>query len=130
VRVRTKAGGKSSTRLVKGRQLDRAFATVRSAKLHAGNGGLTLKLRVRHPSGEEWVSPAVTVLRGGHTIARSAPAQLIDAGLRRGTAKLKLSRSVPGGRYTLRIRLLEVTAEGPIQASKVVTRTLKIAAKG
>jgi hypothetical protein len=130
VRVRTKAGGKSSTRLVKGRQLGRAFATVRSAKLHAGKGGLILKLRVRHPSGEDWVSPAVTVLRGGHTIARSAPAQLIDAGLRRGTAKLKLSRSVPGGRYTLRIRLLEVTAEGPIQASKVVTRTFKVAAKG
>jgi hypothetical protein len=84
IRIRTKVGGRTGTRLVKGHRLGRAFATVKGAKLRAGKGGLTLKLRVRHPSGDDWVSPAVKVLRGGHAVARSAPHPAHRAGAAEG----------------------------------------------
>jgi hypothetical protein len=132
IRVRTKIGRRTITRLVRGRPMGRSFATVRAAKLHAGkeDGVVDLSLRLRHPPVGAWISPAVQVLRGGHTVARSAPAQLLDRELGAGKAHLKLSRSVPGGPYILRVRLLEATTDGPIQGSTVVTKTLKVAAKG
>ena len=131
IRVRTKIGGRTTTRLVRGRPMGRSFATVRAAKLHAGKGGgVDLRLRLRHPPAGAWVSPVVEVLRGGHTVAKSAPAQLLGRELGAGKAHLKLSRTVPGGHYTLRVRLLEATTDGPIQGSTVVTKTLKVAAKG
>jgi hypothetical protein len=128
VRIRTTIAGRSRSRLVRGRRLGRPFATVRVAKLRAGKGGVSLKLRLRHPSADDWISPAVTVLRGGHAIARSAPAQLLGRDLRAGAVKLKLSRALPRGSYTLRVRLLEVTADGPVQGSTVVSRILHAAA--
>jgi hypothetical protein len=131
IRIRTKIGGRSTSRLVRGRRIGRTFARVRSAKLHAGKGGgVDLKLRLRHPAAGAWISPSVTILRGSHAVAKTVPAQILGRGLRGGTVHLKLNRPLHSGHYTLHVRLLEVTADGPIQGSQVVSKSIRAAAKG
>lgn len=56
---------------------------------------------------------AATVLRGRHTIEQAKPIQLRGSALSAGTARLTLPKSLSPGRYSLRIRLLEATANGP-----------------
>jgi hypothetical protein len=132
-RVRSKLHGRLSTRSVRGRVLGSRFATVRRASLVSlpqGGEGIALKLRLRHPPRHGWLSLTGTVLRGGHAVTRSRPMQLSDQALRRRTALLALPKSLPHGRYTLRVRGLEASAQGAMQASRTFSRVFKLRRSG
>lgn len=124
--VALSGGGHPGTRRVLGRLLGRRFASVARASLVSlgrGRRALRVRLRLAHPPAGAWLSIAAAVLRGGHPVATSLPAQLSGAALRSRTVTLALSRSPAPGRYRLRVRLLESTARGAVQSSVIVART-------
>jgi hypothetical protein len=130
IRVRSKSRNGTMNRTVRGRPIGRSFATVRSARvvdLAGGSKGIALKLRLRHPPKQGWIAFAGTVMRGGHTVERTAPLQLSAAAMRKGKATLPLPKALKAGHYTLRLRALETTAEGGgIQASETVGQSLAL----
>ena len=122
VRLTATVGGRTSTRFVRARALGRRFAAVRSAKLSGDGTRVDLALRLKHAPKGAWVSPVVEVLRGGHVVARSRPAQLSGSAMKR--ASLPLSKRLGPGRYRLRVRLLETVTHGLVQGSVVVRKRL------
>jgi hypothetical protein len=131
VRISATVHGHTTTRRVRGHTTGRRYATVRRAALVSLGGGsyrVDLSLGVRHPPRQAWLSVASTVLRGRHVIEQSKPIQLSGSTLSAGTARLTLPKRLSPGRYSLRIRLLEATTDGPIQSSRTVSRTLVVLA--
>jgi hypothetical protein len=130
IRISTTAGGRTSTRDVRGRTIGSQFATVRHAsivKLGGGGSGVALKLHLRHPPKRGWIAFAGGLSRGGHSVGRTRPLQLSAQAMRRGKALLQLPKGLKGGHYTLKLRALETTAEpGGIQGSQTVTRSFKL----
>jgi hypothetical protein len=131
IRLRRVIHGRVSIIFVKGRKLGARFAAVRHATLHAlGNGRYRLDLGVRvgrAPAGA-WVSIAASVRHGHHTVTTATPAQLVDSTLRTGTTSLTLPGKLVSGRYTLVVRLLEVSGTGPVKGSIIVARSLAVKA--
>jgi hypothetical protein len=130
VRISTTAGGRTTTRTVRGKRVGRLFATPRSPKLvrlgHGGDG-VALKLHLRKPPKRGWIALAGTVLRGGHTVERARPLQVSALAMRRGKAVLQLPRPLKSGHYTLHLRALETTAEGGgVQGSTTLTQSLPL----
>ena len=68
----------------------------------------------------------MSVLKGSRVVAQSVPLQLTGAAVRKGIVTTALTKHVAGGRYTLRVRLLETTASGAVQGAAVVTRSLSV----
>ena len=128
VRLTTTVRGHRTTRLVKGRSLARRFATLRGATLRGSAATLSLALRVRRAPKGSWLSPAVTVMRGAKVVARTKPAQVSAVAAAR-KVQLTLTKRLPKGRYSVRVRLLETVVRGSAQASIVVTRTLALTSR-
>ena len=84
---------------------------------------LTLALRLKHPPKGASISPVVEVLRGGKVIAKTKPAQFSGGEMAR--PSLALSKPVAAGHYKLRVRLLEMVADGLAQDSAVVRRSVR-----
>ena len=128
VRIRTTVGGRTTSRSVHGKPIGRRFATVTHAapvRLAGGRDGVALKLRLRNPPKRGWIALAGTILRGGHAIERTLPLQISASAIRSGKALLQLPKALKKGRYTLRVRALETTAEsGGVQGSETAERTL------
>jgi hypothetical protein len=123
--------GHTTTRRVRGHMTGRRYATVRRASLAPLSGGryrVDLSLGVRHPPRQAWVSVAATVLRGRHALEQAKPIQLRGATLSAGTARLTLPKPLSPGRYSLRVRLLEASPSGPVQGSRIVSRTFVVRA--
>ncbi len=132
VRISATKHGHSDVHRLRGRRIGRRFATVRRAALeYLGRGRyrVDLALRLRHVPAHAWLSATATVLRGRRAVEQAKPIQLVGSALRAGASKLALTRSLPAGRYSLRIRLLEATANGPAQGSLIATRTLAVFAR-
>jgi hypothetical protein len=120
VRLTMSVGGRTRTTLVKGRRVGRAFALPRGATIADGGSGLSLAVRLKHPPPGSWVSPTVSVLRGGRVVAKSRPAQFSGPSMAR--ESIPLDRRLRPGRYRLRIGLLETVVEAPSIQSSVVVR--------
>jgi hypothetical protein len=132
VRVTLASHGHRSTRSVMGRSLARRFASVRSAALTPlGRGGyrLELALSVRRAPKQASLSVAASVLSHGRLLERVARNRLSGATLDAGREHLLLAKPLAPGRYTVKLRLLEITASGPAQGSVVVSRTLSVRAR-
>ena len=65
----------------------------------------------------------VEVLRSGKVVAKTKPAQFSGGAMAR--PSLALSKPVAPGHYKLRVRLLEMVADGLAQDSLVVRKLLK-----
>ena len=131
VRIEATVRGRTAVRRVHGRAIGRRFATLRRASLVSlgeGKYGAALVLGVHHAPKQGWLSLAGTLLRRGHRVERTTPIQLAGPTLRAGKVHLALPKRPPGGRYSLRVRALEVTASGAIQGSRTVTRTFGLKA--
>ncbi len=130
IRVSTTAAGRTSTRDVRGRSIGSQFATVRHAsvvELGGGGNGVALKLHLRHPPKRGWIAFAGGLSRSGHSVGRTRPLQLSAEAMRKGKALLQLPKGLKGGHYTLKLRVLEATAEpGGIQGSQTLTRSFKL----
>ena len=122
IRVTARVHGRTSTSLVRGHRLGRSFAAVRGAKFDSSGTHLNLALRLKHPPKGASISPVVEVLRGGKVVAKTKPAQFSGGAMAR--PSLALSKPVGGGHYKLRVRLLEMVADGLAQDSTVVRRSL------
>jgi len=131
IRVISRSGGRTTTRIVHGSPIRHRFATIRRASVVALSGGrqeVALKLHLRHPPKRGWISVAGTIIRGGHAVERTAPAQISAAAMRRERATIRLAKPLRAGHYRLRVRALETTAlGGGIQASDTVARSLGFA---
>ena len=122
IRVTARVHGRTATSLVRGRRIGRSFAAVRGAKFESSGTHLNLALRLKHPPKGASISPVVEVLRGGKVIAKTKPAQFSGGAMAR--PSLALSKPVAGGHYKLRVRLLEMVADGLAQDSTVLRRSL------
>ncbi|MHB1572098.1 MAG: hypothetical protein ACYC0H_23230, partial [Solirubrobacteraceae bacterium] len=127
IRITLSAHGRSTTRTLRGIRWGHRFATIRRASLHAlgrGRYAASVSLQVSHAPAGSWLSIAATVLKGRRPIATTKPAQVLGARLKSSAVRLALGKTLPKGRYRLRIRVLETTVRGAIQGSVVVTRTI------
>jgi hypothetical protein len=61
-------------------------------------------------------------------IEQARPIELTGSALSAGNASLTLPKPLPAGRYSLRIRLLDTTANGAVQGSAIVTRIVSVVA--
>jgi hypothetical protein len=128
IRVREQRRGRSTTRLVKGRTTGRRFASIRHASLGSlshGRYGVALGLRVRRAPANAWLSVAVAVRRARHTVATTAPVQLIGSTLHSSTIALPLPHRLVHGRYSIAVRVLEASGSGPVEGSTLAARTVK-----
>jgi hypothetical protein len=118
VLVTTTTRGRTRKQLVHGRSLAKAFARPTKVTL-TGAGGLDLTLALHRPPAGASISAAATIQQGGRTVAVSVPARPQTPAA---TLHLTLRTRPPAGRrYTVKLRLLETTANGAVQASKLVT---------
>jgi hypothetical protein len=129
VRVSSTVHGHTTIQLVRGRLIGRRFASVRDAKLiSAGRGPhrVEVVLRLSHTPVQPSLSLAARLLAHGHTLTQGRPVLLSGPALAAGRAQMTLSGPVRPGRYTLELRLLEITANGAIQGSVAVTRRVPV----
>jgi hypothetical protein len=132
VRVSVTLRGRTTTRFTRGRKKGGRFASVSHATLASLGGGhyrADLDLAVRRAPARGWLSAAATVTRNGRVVVRATPVQLDASALRSGSVRLTLPAVLAAGRYELRVRLLEASADGAIQGSVVVGRTLSVRAR-
>ena len=131
VRITARRDGHDSVRLVRGRSVGTAFAHVRKAILTNLGGEhyrLDLPLRIRRAPRQGRLSVAASLLLHGHPVGRVSANQL-DGSLRHVQAvHLTVPKALKPGRYTVSLRLLEVTARGAAQGSVVVTKILSVRA--
>jgi len=117
-----------SSRRVRGR-LTRArrFASIRRTALERSGehrDRVAVLLAVRHAPTHAQLGVQVTVARHGRVLAQTRPLMLHGSALRSGAVRLALRRALPRGRYSLRTRLVEVTANhAGIPSSTIVTAT-------
>lgn len=131
IRVSVSGHGHKSVQHLRGRPLGKGFARVRKAKLVSLGGHhyrLDLVLSMHHAPKEGRLSVAARVLLHGHQVAQAAGNQLHGSLRGTRTVPLPLLETLKPGRYTLALRLLEVTASGAVQGSKVLTQTLPVRA--
>ncbi len=132
VRVSTTFHGAIRISMVRGKVLAPRFASVRRAALTSlgtGRYRVDLTLAISHAPARGWLSLTASVLRGKHALAQTLPIQLSRAALGAGRAQLALPRTLAVGRYSLRVGLLEASANGPAQSSRTVMRTFAVLAK-
>ena len=122
IRVTARVHGRTATSLFRGHRLARSFAAVRGAKFDSSGTHVNLALRLKHPPKGASISPVVEILRGRKVIAKTKPAQFSGAAMAR--PSLALSKPLGGGHYKLRVRLLEMVADGLAQDSTVLRRSL------
>jgi len=131
VRINASVHGHTSSRLLRARSIGKRFASVRSAVLTALGGGqyrLDLSLGVRHAPKFAQLSVAASVLLRGHMIEQASANQTNGSLRQLGQLHLTLPKALAPGRYTLKLRLLEITASGAAQGSVVVTKALAVRA--
>jgi hypothetical protein len=132
VRISATVHGHTTVRFVRGRKIGRRFATVRRAALTSLGGHhyqVDLALNVGHAPKQAWLSVAASILQRGHKLEQAKPIQLNGSTLKTGQVHLALPKTLPAGRYTLKLSLLEATMNGPVQGSVVVTKTSTIRAR-
>jgi hypothetical protein len=132
VRIMARRHGHRSVRVVRGRSVGKAFARVRKAALTALGGHhyrLDLPLRISHAPQQGRLSVAASLLLHGHPVARASANQLSGSLRHVRAVHLTLPKALKPGRYTVSLRLLEVTASGAAQGSVVVTKTLSARAR-
>lgn len=128
VKVTVSTGRVVSTRVVRGRPIGRAFASIVRVR-STSTQSLGLSVRAHRPPAGSWLTPVVEVLRRGRIVTRAKPARFDDDALNAPLA-LNLKRALSAGSYKVRIRMLEVTADGPLQSSRVIERVLPLKVAG
>jgi hypothetical protein len=109
----------------------RAFARVTGASLSlppTGAAALDLRLAVSRPAATDTISIAATV-GGGGVRAVTTPARPVASTSLRGHAVVALDRPLKPGRYTVNVRVLEVSSDGALQAAVVVKRKFTVRAR-
>jgi hypothetical protein len=132
IRVSTTVHGHTRVRMLHGRVLGRRFASVRKATLTELGGHryrLDVLLGVHGTPKGASLSLAASLSSHGRTVARAAGNQLSGDALRGGKLQLVLRGTLAAGRYTLKLRLLEITASGAVQGSVVLAKTLTVQAR-
>ncbi len=128
IRLVEKRHGRRTTVVVRGRMLGRRVAAIRSAGIARQAGGhyeARVTLRVGSVAPGAWLSIAASILRGHRTVATATPLSLSGASLHSGSSELALAGTVPHGRYTLLVRVLEAGG-GPASGSVLVTRSVHV----
>jgi hypothetical protein len=131
VRITLSIHGHTSSRSVKGRTLAKRFASIRSVALTSLGGRhyrLEVALSARHAPKQASLSVAASVLSHGRLLEQASANRLSGSTLNLGQEHLLLPKPLAPGRYTLKLRLLEITANGPAQGSVVVSKTLSVRA--
>jgi hypothetical protein len=129
VRISSTVHGHTTVQLVRGRLLGRRFASVRDAKLTSlgrDRYRVGVDLDVGHTPKQASLSLSASLAAHGRTLTHARPILLSGKALAAGRAQLTLSGPARQGRYTLELRLLEITANGAIQGSVPVTRSVPV----
>jgi hypothetical protein len=129
VRISSTVHGHTTVQLARGRLLGRRFASVRDAKLTSlgrGRHRVDVALNLSHTPKQASLSVSASLVAHGRTLTRARPILLSGEALAAGRAQLALSRFVRPGRYSLELRLLEITANGAIQGSVPVTTSVPV----
>lgn len=131
VQITTTIHGHRRVRRVRGHRLGSRFAGARRTKLTALGGGhyrLSVTLGLHRVPKHATLSIGATIVRHGRMVMKAKPVSLQGGALKAGKASLTLPKTL-GGRYTVKLRLLEITLSGAaVQGSTTVTRTFTVSA--
>jgi hypothetical protein len=130
VALTTTVNGRRRRMLVAAHPVGRAFARVTGASLRLPRSGaavLDLRLAVSHPAATETLSIAATI-SGGGVRAATTPTRVVANRSLRGLAVVPLDERLKPGRYTVNVRVLEVSSDGALQGAVVVKRRFTVRA--